>query len=351
LNPPTHLIALAAAWSERLQAIDYNSLPVSDYNKRYIAAMKPALGYYMEIYARCLRQGIRALGTEPRAITLIDYGGGSGFLSILAKEAGCGQVIYIDINPLSVETAGVLKQQTGTGPDILLTGDSPTLAAYCHTHGIVPQLLIATDLIEHIYKPADFFADLCTINQAMQLVFTTASTPFNPLVRRRLHRFMRGCESGDLVSPNYLSRREAFIRQHYPRFSAEQVNAWSRHTRGMTYADIRKAIDTGQLPSLLPAGKYNTCDPETGNWAERILPMRTYRSLLAPYGYHLSVGKGFYNERRRRLLPSIACRLLNVVIRCSGYAGLFLSPFLILWCRPSGKKHDHQLGSDHPEKH
>jgi hypothetical protein len=108
----------------------------------------------------------------------------------------------------------------------------------------------------------------------------------------------------------------------------------------MTYPDMHEAIEANRLP--LPADKYNTCDPETGNWAERILPLRAYRSLLVPHGYKLSVGKGFYNVRRHFLPFAALCRLLNALIRCSGRAGLALCPFIILWCKPSGKKHNHQ---------
>ncbi|MDR1919579.1 MAG: class I SAM-dependent methyltransferase [Tannerellaceae bacterium] len=343
------ILSLATDLATRLQAIDYDSLPISEYNKRYIRSMRPALEYYLKIYARCLQQGIWAAELPPAALTLIDYGGGSGFLSLLAKEAGFGQVIYIDLNPLSAATAEVLKQQTAKGPDLILTGDSAELAAYCRSHAIVPQLLIATDLIEHVYDLRAFFDEVCTLNRGMHLIFTTASTPFNPFVKSRLHCFMKGCESGKLVSPNYLSRRREFIRTHYPHFTGQQTEQWSRHTRGLNYAGIRQAIEAGSLP--LPADKYNTCDPETGNWAERILPIRAYRHLLAAHGYRLSVKTGFYNARRKNPALSLVCHGLNALIRCSGWGGRLISPFIVLWCKPSGKEHDHQLGGDHAEKH
>ena len=110
--------------TERLKAIDYNKLPISDYNKRYIGNLKPALSYFMHIYADCLQRGLQAIQTPISDVTLIDYGGGTGFLSILAKSIGIGQVIYIDLNPSSVETIQLLKQIIGIGPDTILHGDS-----------------------------------------------------------------------------------------------------------------------------------------------------------------------------------------------------------------------------------
>lgn len=308
----------------KLGRIDVAALPVSDYNKAYISRLMPALRYYMEIYADCLlplRQG--AEGT-----ILVDYGGGSGFLSMLAKEAGIGRVIYIDLNPLSVETAKVLKELAGTGPDDILQGDSDALAAWCGATGVKPHLLVATDLIEHVYSLPRFFKDLCGISPQMRMVFTTASTPYNPLVKRRLHTFMQGCETGSLEAPNYRTRRETFIRSHYPHFTEEQVNVWAACTRGLTYDDIIKAIETNTLPA--PTDKHNTCDPATGNWTERILPIRAYQTILTPYGYRLTTGKGYYNTHRNNPAARLAAKAINLLIRLTGPLGLRAAPFLFL---------------------
>ena len=317
-------------YDERLKAIDYNKLPISDYNKRYIGNLKPALSYFMHIYADCLQRGLQAIQTPISDVTLIDYGGGTGFLSILAKSIGIGQVIYIDLNPSSVETIQLLKQIIGIGPDIILHGDSDVLADWCARNKVYPQLLIATDLIEHVYDLSLFFKDLIHINDSMYLLFTTASTPFNPYVQQRLHKMMVGCESGSLESPNYYTLREQFITKLCPAFSPKEVETWARQTRGLTYPDIQKAIEKKSLPS--PEDPYNTCDPATGNWAERILPIQTYEDLLAPYQFKLKVEKGFYNADRSNPVLSLICKSINALIRNSGSFGFLLAPFIILSC-------------------
>ena len=286
--------------TERLKAIDYNKLPISDYNKRYIGNLKPALSYFMHIYADCLQRGLQAIQTPISDVTLIDYGGGTGFLSILAKSIGIGQVIYIDLNPSSVETIQLLKQIIGIGPDIILHGDSDVLADWCARNKVYPQLLIATDLIEHVYDLSLFFKDLIHINDSMYLLFTTASTPFNPYVQQRLHKMMVGCESGSLESPNYYTLREQFITKLCPAFSPKEVETWARKTRG--------------------------------NWAERILPIQTYEDLLAPYQFKLKVEKGFYNADRNNPVLSLICKGINALIRNSGSFGFLLAPFIILSC-------------------
>lgn len=325
-TPDTLLHDLATV----LRSVDYASLPVSDYNKRYIAHLLPAMDYYLEIYYRCLTEGIRMAGKAAGEMTLVDYGGGSGFLSLLAAKMGFGQIIYIDLNPHSAETMRVLKGRLGIGPGVILTGNADTLADWCGSHQVRPQLLVATDLIEHVYDLSAFFGDLCRISDGMQMIFTTASTPYQPLVKRRLHRYMRGCESGTLESPNYYTLRTRFIERQYPSFPEKEVQQWATATRGLVYEDITKAIESGRMP--VP-DKHNTCDPATGNWTERILPIRRYREILSPYGYTLSVGKGFYNSYRSGRVSSFLAGCINAVIRFSGKAGFFLSPFIVLYMR------------------
>lgn len=323
----SEILITAQSLAERLQAIDFDSLPISDYNKKYIRTLKPALAYYMKIYADCLGKGLDNK-QDLSSVCLVDYGGGSGFLSILAKEIGIPKVIYIDLNPLSVHTIQVLKQETCVGPDIILEGNSDTLAAWCKSNQMKPNLLIATDLIEHVYDLSAFFADLAGLSNDLQMIFTTASTPFNPYVKRRLHRMMAGCEYGNLESPNYYTARLLYIQENYPQLSAEEAQRWSHLTRGLIYSDIKKAIDNHRPPTL--SDNYNTCDPATGNWTERILPIKTYAALFAPHGYSLRVDKGFYNTDRKSFLSSFICRCINTGISISGKMGLFLAPFITL---------------------
>lgn len=317
----------ALALADRLGQIDYQRLPVSDYNKKYIARLKPALSYYMLIYADCLYRGTVRAHTPLSSLILVDYGGGSGFLSLLAKELGVGKIIYIDLNPHSVETVRILKKETGLGPDVILHGDSSKLAEWCRAEKVIPHLLVATDLIEHVYRLDTFFEDLMKVNNGMQMIFTTASSPFNPYVKWKLRRLMKGCETGSLESPNYYTRRKQFIRENYPRFSPAEIAVWSRKSRGMTFDDLRQAIRQNALPE--PADPYNTCDPATGNWTERILPVRVYRAL-APEGYSLHIKKGFYNENRTNPIFGVICKGINFLIRHTGKAALWFAPFILL---------------------
>lgn len=321
---------IARSLSARLQEIDYDQLPISDYNKQYISNLKPAMDYYMKIYSACLSKGFNIISCSPENAILVDYGGGSGFLSILAKSAGVGKVIYLDLNPKSVETIQVLKKETGIGPDIILHGNSDTLADWCNKNNVQPDLLIATDLIEHVYDLEVFFRDLFGLNRKIQMIFTTASTPFNPYVKRRLHKLMDSSETGTVEIPNYYTLRKTYIEKNYPHLATNEIEKWTLQTRGLIYPDIDKAIKTNKLPIL--KDKHNTCDPASGNWTERILPIDDYHSLISPYNYSLKVDKGFYNSDRRSVVSSIICKSINLLIRLSGKVGFLIAPFIFLSC-------------------
>lgn len=331
------LLKTADSLAARLQTIDYNKLPISDYNKQYIGNLKPALRYYMRIYADCLQQGVSDTELPAADITLIDYGGGSGFLSMLAKETGIGRVIYIDLNPSSVETIRLLKAETGIGPDVILQGNSDVLVAWCKEQEVKPELLIATDLIEHVYNLPHFFSDLIEINHQMHMIFTTGSNPYNHFVTKKLYRMMAYYEKGDVAPANYWTLRQKFIRDNFPYFDDECIDGWATLTQGMIYDDIYYTIkrkdEEGYLERLpIIKDRLNTCDPRTGNWVERVLPMSYYYNILRPFRYNLMVYKGFYNTYRSNPLKSLLCKCLNGLLVITGWMGIFFAPYIILSC-------------------
>ena len=318
----------ACQLADKLTKIDFGKLPISDYNKAYINRLKPAFHYYMSIYARCIALGLESFKGNINETTLVDFGGGSGFLSIFASYLGFRNIIYVDINPKSVQTVSVLKEETGYGPSTIIEGSSAALAKWCTENNVSPHLLIATDLIEHVYDLNPMFDELSAINNQMTMIFTTASTPFNPIVKRRLHKAMVACEKGNMENPNYYTLRFDFIKKELPNASDDEVAKLAELTRGMIFQDIRKAIESNNFPQA--ADRYNTCDPRNGNWMERILPISSYEELGKKHGYTINVEKGFYNVRRNKPLAATLCKAINCFIQKSGKAGFSLAPFIIL---------------------
>ncbi len=309
-----------------LRHIDYHTLPISDYSRNYILRLLPNLDYYLDIYDRCIRRLLALLQRQPGELTVVDYGGGHGFLSCLLKEKGFGKVIYIDYNPQAAETVTAVKEALGYGPDVVLQGDAATLRDWCRQHDCRPDGLLGMDVIEHIYRLESFFDDLYAIS-SMPMIFTTGSTPYNPHVVRRLHQVMIADEQGHDGKPGFCQLRRQYLADHLPQLSDTQLDYWAAHTRGLQYGDLVAAVESDRpYPNDDP---YNTCDPATGSWTERILPRSAYQKLLQPHGTKVTVANGFYNTYRRgaKALPS---RLLNRWLQWKLPFARHIAPFIIL---------------------
>ncbi len=312
--------------NDTLRRIDYNALPISDYNRNYILHLLPRLDYHLEIYQRAIRRILRSVGKPASKTILVDYGGGHGFFSLAAKMCGVGQVIYIDINPQSVATAQAVAGQAGFRADVYLSGDSDSLRRWCLDNGIRPDALVGMDVIEHIYRLNNFFADLFAINPTLRMLFTTGSNPDNPLVARRLHRIMQEDELGYAGQVGFRQMRREHLAQVLE-VPEKKLDFWAAETRGLVFDDLRSAVESGSNPNL-PDDPYNTCDPRTGSWTERILPIGAYRALLSqPHGATLHVRNGRYNTHRSGIkgLLSLPLNLLLHMpcLRC-------LAPYIVL---------------------
>ena len=156
---------------------------------------------------------------------------------------------------------------------------------------------------------------------------------------------MDSCETGSALSPNYFTKRYEYIRTQFPSLNEGELNEWAHCTRGLTFGDINNVIQSDLKP--VPSDPWNTCDPENGNWTERILPIQKYRDYLEPYAYDVIVSKGFYNEQRDSLIKWAVCKCLNSLIGLTGKMGLLAAPFIIISCLPQGSscKSDNPLST------
>ena len=280
-----------------------------------------ATRYYLDIYKCCVE------GLSANDSVMVDYGGGHGLFSFFAKQMGFKQVIYIDINPQSAHKVEELKQKTGYGPDVILCGDAPELKKWCEENDVTPNYLVSIDVIEHIYNLDSFFADIFTINPAMKMVFTTASNPYNRLKVRKLRRAMAGDETGTNEKPNFYTLRRKYIRTQYPDFDENTLKYWASATRGLVFDDIKAVVD-GELP-LPVVDNYNTCDPRTGSWTERVLPMVDYQYIVYDNGGTMVCENGFYN-RYAPWYKSLVAKILNNSIAIFPKAGRYIAPFIFL---------------------
>jgi 2-polyprenyl-3-methyl-5-hydroxy-6-metoxy-1,4-benzoquinol methylase len=309
---------------QQIKSLDFNVLDISDYNRTYINRLLPHLSYFFKLYAQTVDSCPNLVAGQS---WIVDFGGGHGFLSLFLKLLGFN-VIYCDHNLLSVHTITLIKEKLGFGPDYIVGGSSAGLSDFCTKNGVIPTHLIATDLIEHVYDLPVFFRDLKRLNPRFEMVFTTGSNARNFYKCRKLHQFIVQEEK------EYLIQRRNFIRnQPEIYFSEAEIENLAQLTRGKIYSDIRKVIDTYHKNRILPSpptGFYNTCDPETGNWTERIISFKAYKRLASEAGFQIVFTPGFYNEERSHKAVTQLFRMLNFFIKHTGNLGFCLAPYIVI---------------------
>ncbi len=318
-----------------IKSIDYNALNISEYNTLYINKLTENIEYYFNIY----KETVLLLEVEVESKSssfIIDFGGGHGFLSLFLKSLGLN-VIYCDKNPLSADTVTKIKQKINIGPDVIIEGSIPELLTFCQKNNIKPNYLIATDLIEHIFDLNVFFGNLIHLNSEIKMVFTTGSNPYNYLKAQKLYKMMRYEEN-----TYHLPKRLQYITQNYSDLSNDEIKILAKVTRGYTFGLIDNAIliykTKKELPKEIEA--YNTCNPETGEWEERILNFRRYRQIVNNINFRVTFHNGFYNTIRNNLIIGLIMHFLNLLIKSSSYFGRYLAPYIILKIYPILKKNN-----------
>ncbi len=312
----------------QIRSIDFEHLGINEYSREYIREVLPNLEYFFRIYTDTI---LVLLKKEIPQGYFVDFGGGHGFLSLFLKKLGF-KVIYCDSDPLSIQTITTLKEHLGSGPELIVEGSSEELLAYCTVNKLRPAYLIATDLIEHVFDLNVLFADLYQINPGFKMAFTTQSNPSNPYRVMRLRKLMVEVEK-----ILFLPMRSDYIRENYPGLLEEEIGNLATGSRGLTYKGISEAVDnyleTGKMPEP-DVDKYNTCDPNSGNWIERILPLKTYRKILNNNGFKVEFKRGKYNENNRTTTSLTLIRAVNKLLRHTGFAGSILAPYLIIKITP-----------------
>lgn len=115
LPPDERLLQLINSGAEllysKLSVLDFNSLNISDYNKFYLEKIIRNLRRWMQKYSYILAWTLYKHPSSFKEFTLIDYSGGSGVYSMMAKAVGIGTVVYNDIYEVSCQDAKKIAQE------------------------------------------------------------------------------------------------------------------------------------------------------------------------------------------------------------------------------------------------
>lgn len=334
----------AGRLKNKIDRLDLSSLGLSEYNQRYLGQKLSNPVECFQLYCHMLSLSL-AGNTKPLdKFVFVDYGGGSGLLSLLAKELGIGRVIYNDIYDVSCKDAEILAAATGHRIDDNICGDIDDLIKYLELHNIIIDAISSYDVIEHIYDIEAYFRKLKKISDThYRVVFGSAANMRNPRLRKGMEKNHLECEHKDKEKQwghkerdalkSFLNIRKEIIAGYAPDLPAEDVDLLASGTRGLIKEDIEKCVDEyrgkGSI-SYRPDHPTNTCDPYTGNWAEHLMEPEWIEKILGEEGFEVRTLSGFYAYVEKFHIRFIK-NILNIVIKLFGKAALPVSPYYVIF--------------------
>lgn len=334
----------AAVIAERLQAMDFDALNVSDYTKKYIHGYVRNIRGVLQIYTYLMYLAMKSRGKfDVEGSVFVDYGGGTGIMSLLAREMGFGTVLYVDIYDVSCRDAELIAGVVKAKADRYICGDIDALCGYVSDSEAVVDVLVSYDVIEHIYDIESFFSKTGLLNaNGLVVVCASSANAYNPLIRRRRMRSHRETERQDRLHEwghkerdslrSYLDIRREIISGLVPDLQRDVLERMARNTRGLSKDDIEKCVrqyvEVGDF-TYRPDHPTNTCDPYTGNWNERLMPFSYLKDVLERNGFVFSCVCGYYGYSLgalRRWGKSI----FNALITLLGRNGFVVAPYYVL---------------------
>ncbi len=335
--------AAAKILHQKLERVDLKALGISEYNQRYLGSKLLNLIGELQTYTFLLSLALDGEKSLDNFV-FVDYGGGSGVMSLLAKELGVGRVIYNDIYDVSCTDAALLAKAIGVLIDDYVCGDIEALIDFVDTRHYSVNAICSYDVIEHIYDIDAYLRRIPTFSkgQPFRIVFGSGANIRNPVIRRALERAHLRYEREDRrkefghknrdALEGFLAIRKQIVVAHAPELPEAVHGQLAAATRGLMKPDIEATVDeyrsTGRV-SYHPDHPTNTCDPWTGNWQEHLMKTARLELILREAAIHVEVLPGYwaYSERTERRLVKSA---LNFCINWSGGAGLTMAPYFVL---------------------
>jgi 2-polyprenyl-3-methyl-5-hydroxy-6-metoxy-1,4-benzoquinol methylase len=329
------------AFAEKLSVIDVTTITTDAYAQQYLKDLLHHKIHYLNLYALVLDKAFQAYNKKIEEACLLDFGCGNGLLALFAKHCGIKQIFASDMSEPFLLAAKQLGHQLHVEIEGWILGDEKALL---QTFADTPlDIIVGTDVIEHVYSLDSLFKTIKQLNLEMVTVFTTASVAENPFKSRQLKKLMMKDEyvgsnelhsaySNEFAGLPFLTIRKKLIAAKYPSLKQEEVNELAFASRGLMENDIYKdvaaylATKKFSLPIKHPT---NTCDPITGSWTERLLIVKEYEQLYKRYQFSLEVENGFYNAFENNMKSTLSS-LLNKAISFFGKKGITISPFIVL---------------------
>jgi hypothetical protein len=338
---------------EKFDKLDLESLPISEYNRRYLGTKIPNLKGLLSLYGRLLYLSLQNSQKSLKKSVLVDYGGGSGVISLLAIELGVGTVIYNDIYDVSCCDVGILCNALDLNMDHIVCGDVDELVSYLQEKSISINAIVSYDVLEHIYDVEAHFQRLNRLTGSVfRIVYASGANIENPLYVRSVKQKQLkaeyqtrekkwGHKERDSLQA-YLDIRKNIISSYAPGLAPDTVDHLARSTRGLIQSDIEKRVDEFRNNGCIQYHidhPTNTCDPYTGNWCEHLMEFEWLERTIRDRGFSVEILTGRYTSGGSLLKRSVK-KILNSMLQIMGRRGMIIAPYFVVY-GASAKKGAH----------
>ncbi|MCE5346782.1 MAG: class I SAM-dependent methyltransferase [Bacteroidales bacterium] len=326
----------------KLKLLNFQNLNISECCRNYLIKYLDNYSFYMSLYSQLLQKAFKKLDKPVSESTFIDYGGGCGILSFLAKEIGFGTVVYSDVFQISVNEAQLISRRLNITIDYYICGEVKEFTDKINLYNIRPDLICSFDVLEHIYDLESWIKTIADIETEFSLLFMTSANPCNPFIANRLKKMHiksenKGFENNIRCNDMYLNtssleERERIIRNKFPDLKNDDIKRLALESRGLIKNDIEKVVcDYIKTGNIFYKIKHptNTCDPYTGSWTEKLIDLKQLKIFIKDINLTVNISNSFYSYSDKKII-NVFKYLLNQIIRVLGPKNLFFSPAFIL---------------------
>lgn len=336
----------------KLKDLDLKATNISDYNKVYFGGKLTNLISDLQKYSYILSWSLFESETTSKDFVFLDYGGGSGMLSLLAKELGL-TVIYNDIYDVSCKDAETIGKLIGNQADYYIEGDFDTIIDFLEKNSMQCNAIASYDVIEHIYDIDEFFHKIKRLsNKHLTIFLSSGANICNPLIKKSLMKMQLeieirnreikyGHKERDCAKAYLYVRKDiiqAYLQKINEKLSEKEIDQLARTTRGKIESDIKRCLhdylNTRQLPEE-PNHPTNTCDPYTGNWAEHLMNQQHLKNILSSADFRVNILSGYYGHSKNPI-KNFGFKCLNLCITTFRKQGIRIAPFYTVYGKQNG---------------
>ncbi|HSB94763.1 MAG TPA: hypothetical protein VLC28_16680 [Flavitalea sp.] len=322
---------------KRLQSLDVDALKLPYYCQEYFkSSHSTRLFFSIQTSARLLYRACQFCEKKPADICIMDYGAGVGTLYLLAGMTGFQKVIYNDHLEDWKYSADKIASAIGVSIDLYIVGDIELTLKEVKAQNIHLNLIVSRNVLEHIYKPGNFFT---TVRQYFSdcIVFSsTTANAANPAAVFKHQRWHAKWEK------EFLQQRKKIILDRISGMDEQEAIELAKATRGLALEDLDQAVEAYRVSRKLPELEIigsNTCDPANGVWFENLLPFNEWKQIISRAGFTASFQAGFWDTHYKAAWKNLMGRLLNNVGGLDPIVGFATAPFIYIIAKP-GLSHE-----------